>query len=212
MMTDGVGVCGRGGAKRALSFALSIALMAVLVSQQALAIEVPGDEKARLKGCEKRLCAIILAREPEGDDLACDITKTWAEKSIKGGVERGTVSWSLGDAQCKVKISMKRAAIIAALTQPKYRLVVAPHKLNCRVEDDGDITKVSLTIAPRVTFKNGRAVKGKFGLRDIKAPALIKGAIWTVNKLEKNFGLFEEDLLKEVNKFVHKKCAKRYGK
>ena len=43
---------------------------------------------------------------------------------------------------------------------------------------------------------------------DIEGAALIKGVVWTAAALERNFGLFEADLVREVNRFVQKECPK----
>jgi hypothetical protein len=36
-------------------------------------------EKEARKECKKKICDIIATRDPEGEDIACDIVKTWRE-------------------------------------------------------------------------------------------------------------------------------------
>ena len=72
------------------------------------------------------------------------------------------------------------------------------------------INDVSINMAPKMSFKGGKVDKIWLNVSEIEAPTLIKGAIWTVTKLEQNVGLFHSDMVEETNKFLHQKCAKRY--
>ena len=56
-----------------------------------------------------------------------------------------------------------------------------------------------------------KASKVELKVEDIEGPAMIKGLIWTTVKLEDNLGIFHKDMLKEINKFLHRKCPKRHG-
>lgn len=47
-------------------------------------------------------------------------------------------------------------------------------------------------------------------ISDIVAPAVVKGAIWTAAKVEDSFGLFQGEMIEEINEFVRQKCAQRY--
>src|SRR4029078_2987868 len=47
-------------------------------------------EKDERKDCKKKICDIIATRDPNGEDVACDITKTWREEDIVK-VARGQV-------------------------------------------------------------------------------------------------------------------------
>jgi len=39
-------------------------------------------EKEARKACKIKLCAIIASKDPAGEDVACDIVKTWREADI----------------------------------------------------------------------------------------------------------------------------------
>jgi hypothetical protein len=45
-------------------------------------------------------------------------------------------------------------------------------------------------------------------MHDIDGAVLIKGVVWTAAQLENNFGIFEKDLVREVNRFIQKECPK----
>jgi hypothetical protein len=183
---------------------------AFLFSGSALALKPAADEKAKLKACEAQLCGVILNKAPAGGTLACTISKTWEKSKIVNGVKQKKISWTFGDAQCGVDLKVPHDAIIAALTQAKSEFNLQPHTIACVVERDKGTTDVKISMAPKITFKDGKAQKAWLNISKIEAPTIIKGAIWTVSKLEDNFGLFHGQLIKEINTFVHKKCAKRY--
>lgn len=176
----------------------------------AFALSPAADEKARLKACEAQLCGVILNKAPAEGTLACSLSKTWEKSNIVNGVREKKITWTFGDAQCEVDLKVGNDAVVAALTKPTYEFKLTPHAIACAVERDKGVTEVMISMAPKITFKDGRAQKAWLNISKIEAPTIIKGAIWTVSKLEDNFGLFHGQLIKEVNSFIHEKCAKRY--
>ena len=54
-------------------------------------------EKEARKECKKKICDIIATRDPNGEDVACDITKTWREEDIVKMLG-GKISWPWGKA------------------------------------------------------------------------------------------------------------------
>lgn len=177
----------------------------------ASALNTPGDEKKKLRACEKKLCNIILKKQATGEDLRCSIGRTWQKSKIVKGVRQKRITWTFGDARCTVDVKMSRAEIIAALSKSKHDVVLDRHTINCQVERSEGITDVKIDMAPKLAFKNGRAEKAWLNVSKIDAPTIIKGALWTVTKLEDNVGLFHAEMIEEINEFVHEKCAKRYG-
>lgn len=192
-------------ASAALAASISLATMA-----PATALEPVPDEKDRLKACEKSFCEMVLSKA-QGSDLACGISKTWTKSKIKEGVEKKKIDWSLGDARCGIDLSLKREAVLSALTKPTHTVQFTPQTVKCEVEREKEITPIKITLAPKIDFKDGKAVKAWLGISDIDAPAVIKGAIWTAAKLEDTVGLFHGDMIEEINEFMHKKCPKWYG-
>jgi hypothetical protein len=174
------------------------------------AFEVPADEKDRLKSCEQSLCEMLLKKEASGPDLACKLSKTWAADSIKGGVEQKQISWGMGDARCSVDLAIKRELIHKAMTEKEYELAIPEHKVSCEAESGADIAKVSLSIAPKLMMKDGKATTATLGISNVEGPAVVSGAIWSVAKIEEYFGLFQGEMISEVNKFIAEKCPERY--
>jgi len=195
-----------------ISAALALALAVSGTSAvRTSALEEAKDEKAQLEACERDLCAILVKREA-GGDLQCSMQKTWAGSKIKQGVEEKKLTWSLGDVRCGVKLEVKRQDMLDALTKPQSELKLAPHAIRCDVEREKEVVPISVTMTPRIQFKDGKAAKVWLGIGEIQAPAVVKGAIWTAAQLEDTFGVVHSDLVKEINRFVYERCPKRLAK
>ncbi len=184
------------------------AAVAVLGVPPTHALEQQTNEKEVLKACERRLCDILVNKVATGDDLACPLAKTWAQEKIKSGVEKRRLSWAFGDARCSVDLSAKRDLILGAVTKPEHALELPPHQVKCEVERDSEVTPINITLAPKVTFKNGKAEKAWLNVTAIEGPAVVKGAIWTVAQIEDSVGLFHSEMISEINDLIEKKCPK----
>ena len=171
-------------------------------------LEETASERDVLKACEKKICEIVVKKEASGPDFACTLTKTWAKAKIQEGIERKRLSWSLGNARCVIDVSMKRADILDAMSKPTHTIELPAQTVKCQVEREKDTLDVNVTLAPKLQFKGGKAEKAWLGVKDIQAPTVIKGAIWTVAQAEDYFGLFHGDMVAEINEFTGQKCTK----
>ena len=174
------------------------------------ALEEPPDELPALKACEKRLCTMILDKKPVGDDFACEAQKTWAKSTLEEGKSKG-IDWGFGDARCKVDLKLARKDIVDALTKRKHTIRVPAHDVNCIMEREGELRPVTARLAPKLTFKDGKADKVWINLETIEGPDDVKSTIWTAAKLEDTLGIFHRPMIKSINKFLHRQCARRYG-
>lgn len=189
---------------------LAIGVLGAALSPGARALDEPPDEMDKLKACEKRICTMILGKQPTGDDFKCDAQKTWAKSSLKEGESKG-VSWGFGDARCNATLKLSRADIVNALTLPKYTIKIPPQTVKCVVERDQQLKPVLATLAPKLEFKDGKANKVWINLKDLSGPDDIKSTLWTAAKLEDTLGIFHRPMIKQINKFMHQQCAKKYG-
>jgi hypothetical protein len=178
------------------------------VASAAFAVQPDPAEGDKLKACEKAICTIATKKEAAGSDLSCALGKTWTKDQIKSGIEKKKVSWSLGDAQCNLDVKLSRAALIDALNKPDAVVEFGSHVVKCVVDREGKETPISITMAPKITFKGGQAVTASLGIKEIDAPSVVKGAIWTAATLEDNVGLFHSDILKNVNNFLGPNCTR----
>lgn len=187
---------------------LGLAVMVLSASAMPAFAEfkVPADEADKLKACEKTVCGLIVKKGPADGNLTCDVSKTWARTFIEDGVKAKTFKWGLGDARCSLKLEVPRDILVKALSEPDYLLQIPPHTASCDAETGDSITSVKITLSPKLTFKAGTVTAASLGVGAIEAPAVVKGVIWSAAKIEDNFGLFQSQLLKEINKFVHERC------
>lgn len=174
------------------------------------ALEPIPTEEADLKACEKNLCTMILSKEAAGDNLSCAISKTWAKDKIEKGAGTKSLSWGFGDARCKLDLTAERGDIVSSLKEAEHKFEMKSHTVKCEIESEKDVTTIDVTLAPKVTFKDGKAQKAELNITKVEAPAVIKAVITGADWIEKNVGLFHGEMIDEINDFVHKKCAQRY--
>ncbi|MDX2288996.1 MAG: hypothetical protein NW217_09270 [Hyphomicrobiaceae bacterium] len=172
------------------------------------ALEPDADEKAKLEACEVRLCDVVLDKAPARGLMACDIAKTWNRTKIEDGASAKTLKWGFGDARCSVAVRLDNAGIVAALTAPSYELQAAPHQVSCQVETDDGVRPVTARLKPKLKFEGGKVRKIWIGLETIEGPSSITALVRSAAFLEDSLGLFHKDMVRQVNKFVHEKCAK----
>lgn len=173
------------------------------------ALEEQRGEAAAIKACDKRLCTILMQKNAKGDDLRCSLTKTWARSTIKEA-DSHKLSWAFGDAQCSVDINLGRAVLVSALTDDHRKLRVPPHTVNCVVEQNGKLEKVTATLAPKIEFRDGKAEKVWVNLTNVEGPAGIKATMQTAAQLADTLGLFHRRMIKSINRYVERHCPKTF--
>jgi hypothetical protein len=183
---------------------LSCAILALALGHGARADNE--EEKKKLAQCAKDLCSIIISKDPRGPDLVCDVTKTWDKDQIQKGADSKNIGWGLGSATCSAKFTIKRADIATALTSAEAKFKAGRQSVACQV--GAEQYPISATLSPELKFKNGTVTDASLRIEDIKGAVLIKGVVWTAAQLEKHFGIFEKDLVREVNRFIQKECPK----
>jgi hypothetical protein len=175
----------------------------------ALALEPNKGEAKVLADCDRRLCTMILRKEHAGEDLKCDLTKTWAKSTIKGA-DSPSLKWGFGDARCSVHLHITRASIVTALTAKHYKLWVPAHTAECIIEHNSEATTIKATLAPKLEFKDGRVEKVWINLLNVDGTSAITGLISAGAALEDSTGLFHGAMVKEANKYISVQCLKNY--
>ena len=183
---------------------LAVAILAGLPAHADFA--VPADEADKLKTCEKSVCSLIVKKGPADGKLMCDVSKTWGHQFIEDGIKEKSFKWGLGDARCTLKLEIANDLLVKALTQADYILEMPPHTATCEAETGSSVTSVKITLAPKITFKAGVATSATLGVGEIDAPTAVKAVIWSAAKIEDTVGLFQKQMLKEINGFVGKRC------
>ena len=134
------------------------------------ALEEQAGEAKAIDACDKRLCTMLQGKDAKGEDLKCALTKTWARSTLKEA-DQTAVKWGFGDARCSVQINMSRQAIVNAVSgNGEIKLKVPPHTANCVVEQDGHLNPVTATVAPKIVFRDGKAIKIWINLMNVDGP------------------------------------------
>ncbi|MGA7455849.1 MAG: hypothetical protein WBW51_00775 [Methyloceanibacter sp.] len=165
-------------------------------------------EKDARKECKKKICDIIATREPNGDDVACDIVKTWREEDIVKMLG-GKINWPWGKAVCQSKLELKRAPLAKAMSEPEYEIVMPAQKVRCTLaqKEQGEPYAIDITLAPKVKFKDGKASEATLNWGEASAPMFIYPLIYAGTGLDNSTNVLGPEVVHLVNEFTTKKCT-----
>jgi hypothetical protein len=168
-------------------------------------------EMERLQQCDRDLCAMLRAPSSSGPGLQCDLSKTFYKEQIDKALRSRRLGWIFGDAHCTAKLDVTRSIIAKAMIEDSYTLKVPEQPAACEVEYNGARYPVKVTMAPEITFRDGRATAVELGVRDIEANPVIKAVLWSAAKLQQSLGLYQDDFVRGVNRYVERQCRARPG-
>ncbi len=185
--------------------ALSCAFLPMMISTAHA--DAKADEKANLKACEIKICGLIVTKKAEGDNVTCDLTKTWGKDEIAAGTVGKSMKWSWGDAQCSVNFALPAAPMLNALSADKAELVTKATDVTCQIGSGDKKDALKFKMAPKLNFEKGIVVDAKLGITDVTGPFMQRMTIKAAALIEKT-SLFKKAAVKEVNKFILR-CPKR---
>ena len=162
-------------------------------------------EREGRKACKVQMCGAFRAKKA-GDDINCDITKSWRKAQLDKVMKKARASWPWGPVVCKTNINLKREDLIKATAEAKFQLDLKPHTIACTVQREKEPANIKFSIAPKVQFENGKATKASLNWGKIEAPTLVKGAMWTATATDNTFNVLESTLVEDINDFISKKC------
>jgi hypothetical protein len=166
----------------------------------------------RLRQCDRDLCAIIAAPTLPGPPLRCDLAATWYKEQIDRAARSKNLVWPFGDIRCTLGLTVERKILGDAVAEPNARLVVPTQTANCEVEYNGARYPIALSLAPEIAFREGRAVSVSLGVKDVEANLVIETLLWSASKLQDSLGLFEQDFVRGVNRYIERQCPSRAGR
>lgn len=172
---------------------------------QALAERINKEAEAR-ESCKRAICESH--RKKAAAPLACKVVKTWPAVDLKERILKGAMDWSWGHAQCTADLDLDPAEIAKVAGTPKLVMKVAKHAVSCNLEkEDGKEThKLTFSIAPEVTFENGKAVKAVLHWADVDGTTLAKTALWSATAVDNTFNVLQGVLIGQINEFFGAKC------
>ena len=201
----------------ALRSFLALAVLAALPS--ALAAEEPKTattgtpeteeekkERETRRQCAVALCSTLHNHKPDTGDVTCNVQKTWRKEVLTKIMERGKVTWPWGNARCTTDLKFDRATLVKSMTVPDFEAQFDKHDIRCELEGETEKYEVKLQIQPKVTFKQGKAVKASLNWGKIEAPKLAKTALWSATAADNSFGVLQSIVVEDINEFIQTKC------
>jgi hypothetical protein len=165
-------------------------------------------EKESRKACKIKICDILASKNPQGEDVACDIIKTWREEDIVKMLG-GKITWPWGKAVCQSKLELKREPLANAMSDGQHEVVLPTQKVSCTLfqKKEGEPYVVELAMAPQVKFQDGKAVEAALNWGNATAPLFIYPLIYGGTGLDNSSNVLGPEVVRMVNEFRTKKCA-----
>jgi hypothetical protein len=154
--------------------------------------------------CAVKVCSTLYNQKPADGHVACSVQKTWRRDFLVKIMSRGRITWTWGNARCMGDLKLDRATLIKSMTEKEFEAQFDKHDLRCELEAEGGGEKyeVRLEIHPKVTFKDGKAVKAKLNWGKIDAPRLAKTALWSATAADNQFGVLQGLVVDDINEFI----------
>jgi hypothetical protein len=173
--------------------------------------EAEKQEREGRRKCAAQLCSTLHNKSPAEGQVACTVQKTWRKDVLSNILSRAKVSWPWGDTRCASELKLDRAALIKAMQEPDFEAQFDTYDIRCQIDaanekNPGEKYDVTAQIKPKVTFKDGKAVKANLNWGKLDAPTLAKSALWSVTAADNTFGLLQSIAVEEINEFITTKC------
>ncbi|MEX1060506.1 MAG: hypothetical protein WED13_05745, partial [Methyloceanibacter sp.] len=165
-------------------------------------------EKEARKACKAKICDIIATRDPNGDDVSCDIVKTWREEDI-AKMLGDKIGWPWGKAVCQSKLELARKPLALAMSEAQYEIVMPAQTVHCTLAQkaEGEPYVVEVTLTPKVKFEDGKAIEAAINWGEATAPMFIYPLIYAGTGLDNSANVLGPEVVRMVNEFTTKKCA-----
>jgi hypothetical protein len=176
-------------------------------AKRVLTPEEKAEKEAR-RACKTRICDIIATGDPNGEDVTCDIVKTWREEDIVKMLG-GRINWPWGKAVCQSKLEVRRKPLALAMSEPAHEIVMPMQKVRCTLaqKTEGEPYAVEVSLAPKVKFENGKATEASINWGEASAPLLIYPLIYAGTGLDNKTNVLGPEVVRMVNEFTTKKCT-----
>jgi hypothetical protein len=163
-------------------------------------------ERESRRHCVVALCSTLHTHKPDTGDVSCNVQKTWRKEVLVKMLQRGKATWPWGYARCTTDLKFDRATLVKSMTLPDFEAQFEKHDIRCELEGETEKYEIKLQIQPKVTFKQGKAVKASLNWGTIEAPKLAKTALWSATAADNSFGVLQSIVVEDVNEFIHTKC------
>lgn len=165
-------------------------------------------ERQSRRKCAAAVCSTLHNKKPAEGVVACSLRKTWRKEALTKILSRAKVSWPWGDARCASDVKLDRAVLVKAMAGPAFDAQFDTYDVRCTIDSGKDKEQYEVTaqLRPKVTFKDGKAVKASLNWGKIEAPTLAKSALWSITAADNTFNLLQSTAVEDINEFITTKC------
>jgi hypothetical protein len=191
---------------------LAIPLLARPTLAQAPAPPVPAETEAEKReretrtACAVAVCSTLHNHTPDSGQVSCAVAKTWRKEVLDKILSQAKLTWPWGSARCATDLKLDRGMLVKAMLDAEVEVRLDTHDITCEIEAETEKYDIKLQISPKVTFKQGKAVKASLNWGKIVAPSLAKSALWSATAADNTFGMLQTTVVEDVNRFIETRC------
>jgi hypothetical protein len=163
-------------------------------------------ERQTRTACAVAVCSTLYNHKPDAGQVSCAVTKTWRKEALDKILSQAKLSWPWGYARCSTDLKLDRSILVKAMLDAEVEVRLDRHDIKCELEGETEKYGIALQISPKVTFKQGKAVKASLNWGKIVAPTLAKSALWSATAADNAFGILQSTLVEDVNRFIEARC------
>ncbi|HEU0058713.1 MAG TPA: hypothetical protein VFR19_02460 [Hyphomicrobiaceae bacterium] len=172
------------------------------------AVETEAEKRERetRTACAEAICSTLYNHKPDAGQVSCAVTKTWRKEVVEKILSQAKLRWPWGYARCSTDLQLDRSMLVKAMLDAEVEVRLDSHDIKCELEGETEKYGVTLQISPKVTFKQGKAIKASLNWGKIVAPTLAKSALWSATAADNAFGILQSTLVEDVNRFIETRC------
>jgi hypothetical protein len=163
-------------------------------------------ERETRTACAVAVCSTLHNHKPDTGQVACPVTKTWRKEVLDKILSQAKLTWPWGYARCATDLKLDRSILVKAMLEAEVEVRLDTHDITCEIEGETEKYDIKLQISPKVTFKQGKAVKASLNWGKILAPTLAKSALWSATAADNTFGMLQNTVVDDVNRFIETRC------
>jgi hypothetical protein len=167
------------------------------------------EEKLERDGrrkCAAAICSTLHNKKPAEGLVSCSLRKTWRKEILSNILSKAKVSWPWGDTRCASDISVDRAVLVKAMAGPEFEADFETYSARCTIDNDKSKYEITAQFRPKVTFKDGKAIKASLNWGKIEAPTLANGVLWPLTAADNKVGLLQSTVVEDINEFITTRC------
>jgi hypothetical protein len=167
------------------------------------------EEKLERDGrrkCAAALCSTLHNKKPADGQVSCSLRKTWRKEALSKILSKAKVSWPWGDTRCASDITIDRAVLVKAMAGPELEVQFEPYAARCTIDTDKSKYEITAEVRPKVTFKDGKAIKASLNWGKLEAPTLANSVLWPLTAADNKVGVLQGTIVEDINEFITTRC------